>query len=86
MTNWRTELTRQFKLNGETWADVVANTLTEAELDIEFDSGYGIAEGVPFTLWTKNYVYFPVQYDGAEMACAVPRNPNGQPTPHFGGG
>jgi len=70
---------------GETWGDIEAITLTEAELDVEFDTGFGGAEGEPFTVWTKRRVYFPACYDGAEWVSSVSRYPDGKPTHHIGG-
>ena len=67
------------------WENVVKCTLTEAELDVPFDSGYGGSRGKPFTLWTKTRVYFPVVYDGAEWVSSVPRDPCDAPTLHVGG-
>lgn len=55
-------------------------------LDIEFDDGFGCAEGPPFLLWTENYVYFPVQYDGSEFIGSAPRNPCNIAQFHVGGG
>ena len=85
-TNWREDITEALAENGETWADVEAHTLTDEQLDKKFDHGYGGTEGAPFTLWTKNNVYFPGCYDGAEWVQSVPRNPNGHATEHVGGG
>jgi hypothetical protein len=28
-------------------------------------------------MWTKDFVYFPHEYDGSESVQSVPRNPNG---------
>lgn len=58
----------------------------KACLDHQFHDGYGGEEGLPFTLWTKERVYFPVVYDGSEWVASVPRNPNGEATEHVGGG
>jgi hypothetical protein len=85
-TSWREDITELLTQNGETWADVEAHTLTDEQLDKKFDHGYGGTEGAPFTLWTKNNVYFPGCYDGAEWVASVPRNPNGHATEHVGGG
>jgi hypothetical protein len=60
-------------------------TLTSAELDRAFDTGYGGEEGVPFTAWSDDWVYFPVCYDGAEWVGYVPRNPCSIKTKHWGG-
>jgi hypothetical protein len=83
-TTWRKELAAKFKqYPGE---GLVAVTLTDAELDEEFDSGYGSPKGAPFTAWSQNRVYFPVGYDGAEWIGSVPRNPCDEATEHQGGG
>lgn len=65
--------------------EIIATTLTEQELDVKFDDGYGGAEGVPFTAWSKTRVYFPVCYDGSEWVDSVPRNPCDDPSSHVGG-
>ncbi len=85
MTNWKTKLDDKLNENGESWPDVEANTMTEEEMTQSFNDGYGNPEGCPFTVWTKNTVYFPVCYDGAEWVGSVSRNPDGQPTSHIGG-
>ena len=82
---WRKLITLEMKEVGEKWSDVVACTLSEAELDVPFDIGYGAPEGQPFTVWTTNRVYFPVQYDGAEWAASVSRIVDRVPTEHIGG-
>lgn len=86
MTTWRKEIQRELDLHGETWSDIESSTLTPEEAGAEFDSGYGGSEGVAFTVWTKNRVYFPAVYDGAEWVGSVSRNPDGKKTPHIGGG
>lgn len=65
--------------------DAESCTLTDEELDVEFYAGFGSPNGKRFTLWTKNKVYFPVCYDGAESVECVSRNPDGKPTEHVGG-
>lgn len=85
MTTWYTLLTEILEYNNESWEDIESSTLTDTELHISFDKGFGGIEGVPFTIWTKNFVYFPAVYDGAEWVSSVPRHPNGQPTNHIGG-
>jgi hypothetical protein len=86
MTTWKDQLLREMEAHGETLADIEANTMSEADMAREFDNGYGGTEGCPFTVWTENYVYFPICYDGAEWVGSVARNPNGVPTDHQGGG
>lgn len=83
-TSWRQLIVAEMRLRDETWREVKSCTLTEEELDEKFDAGFGLPEGKPFTLWTENRVYFPVEYDGAERAASVARNPDGKATEHVG--
>ena len=87
-TTWRQEIGHEMSERGESWDDVVHVTLgAHGGLDVEFDPGYGATKGCPFTLWTKNRVYFPACYDGAEWVESVPRNPRvNEATEHVGGG
>ena len=82
---WR-ELVAQAMAVAHDDGPIVASTLTADEWDREFDDGYGLPEGAPFTAWTATRVYFPVKYDGAEWAGSAPRNPSSEPTQHQGGG
>jgi hypothetical protein len=70
---------------GELFEDIESSTLTDEQLDTKFDNGYGGSQGCAFTVWTKNHVYFPAVYDGAEWVAYVPRHPNGEATSHVGG-
>ncbi|WP_177171835.1 hypothetical protein [Nitrosovibrio tenuis] len=47
----------------ESCEDVVRCTLSEDDLLAEFDDSYGTIEDKPFTLWTKERVYFPAVYE-----------------------
>jgi hypothetical protein len=85
-TNWRKEIDNALRCNKECWRDIYECTLTQEELNKEFDPGYGGEEGLPFTVWTKDYVYFPACYDGSEWVAWVHRNPDGHATSHVGGG
>jgi len=84
-TTWRKELVGTLAEYGETFADVVSNTMSDEEMDKEFDAGYGCEEGLPFTVWTKQRVYFPLCYDGSEWVGSASRNPDGHPMSHQGG-
>lgn len=84
-SSWRELISRALEEQREAWSDVVRCTLTDAEMDVRFDEGYGSAEGKPFTLWTAQRVYFPVVYDGSEWVESVPREPCDEATKHFGG-
>jgi len=84
MTTWRNTITDYLEGN-DTIKDLEI-TLTDKELDVEFDDEYGSVEGKPFYAWSKDYVYFPVCYDGAESVGAMPRNPSKDEPVHYGGG
>ena len=85
MTNWKEMLIAAMQKRGETIKDIEANTMSKKEMLKQFDQGFGGTEGIPVTVWTKNTVYFPIQYDGAEWVGHVSRNPDGKPTDHQGG-
>lgn len=88
------------KAGWECWADmlaecmqkandpgpVIACTLSPAAMSWPFDSGFGGTCGEPFTAWTRDRVYFPVCYDGAEWVGSAPRHPCDEATEHVGGG
>lgn len=77
-------LKEAFANNKEDYSKMVT-TLTEEELNKEFNDGYGCSEGEPFTSWGEKYVYFPVVYDGAEWVGSAPRNPCDEKCFHVGG-
>ena len=79
MTTWRKEIGNDVLSQSE------AIYPKDLDLDKVFDSGYGGSEGEPFTLWTKDRVYFPAVYDGSEWVASVPRNPCDIATVHIGG-
>jgi hypothetical protein len=85
MATWKQLIEDEFQYTGDTWDDVVSSTLSEAEANEEFDNGWGLTRGKPFTLWTTKYAYFPVMYDGSEWVGYVSRNPDGVKTEHVGG-
>lgn len=80
----------------ETWGEMITTvaagdtiihcTLNAEQLDTPFYSGFGGTDGAAFTAWSEKYVYFPVQYDGAEWVARVPRDPCDVATEHVGGG
>ena len=88
LTCWRLEIEKVMRQNGDDMANVEAFAPESGDwLDWDFDDGFGGTNGVQFLVWTERYVYFPVCYDGAEWAGAVPRHPcDTPPTYHFGGG
>ena len=84
MANWKSLIQEKCESNGET-IDQIVCTLSESEMLREFNDGYGGSEGMPFTAWSENYVYFPVVYDGAEWCGSAPRHPCDKATNHQGG-
>ena len=79
-TTWRKEITERMIQNDDKDINNYVTTLSEEELDTEFDKGC-----LPFTLWTTWYVYFPIECDGSEWCGSVERNPTSNPTWHQGG-
>lgn len=85
MTSWRAMIREEMDIHNDSFDNVEGCTLTEEELDSDFDGGFGVAEGKPFTLWTLARVYFPVVYDGSEWVGSAPRHPCAETTAHQGG-
>jgi len=81
---WRVLILDEMAKYNESFDDVVLCTITDEELDISFDAVYGHVQGKPFTLWTKNKVYFPCTFDGSEFVGSVSRDPDGISTDHIG--
>ena len=75
MTSWRELFFDAFLATEDRWPDIVYCTLSEHELDIEFDSESDDVEGYPFTAWSREWVYFPAQYCGSEWVAYAPRQP-----------
>lgn len=59
---------------------------TDDDMNKAFDYTFGRICGVPFTAWSAEWVYFPVQYDGRESIGRAPRNPCNHANEHVGGG
>ena len=84
MATWRKMIQAEQAARND--GPLIACTLTDEQLDREFNDGYGGTEGAPFTAWTEGRVYFPACYDGAEWVWSAPRNPCDEATDHVGGG
>jgi len=84
MANWKEMLIEVFKKTGDDF-EKMETTLTDQELVKEFDNDFGCVEGLPFTAWGGNYVYFPVVYVGHESVGYAPRNVCDIKTFHQGG-
>ena len=74
-TCWRELITERMRWNMDSWSNVIDCTIGDLELDRRFDATHGKEEGVPFTLWTWDWVYFSHEYDGADLCLCVRRNP-----------
>lgn len=85
MATWRELIKDEMKNHKDSVEFIVGSTLKIEDWGTEFDEDYGCTEGVPFTLWTEDRVYFPVCYDGAESVGSVPRHPCDEITAHIGG-
>lgn len=44
-------------------------------LDFEFDDGYGSADAPPVIAWSKSYVLYIHEYDGAQSLKWIPKYP-----------
>ena len=86
MTTWKREFDEFYEAEQKKNDTIIACTLTDDEMNAEFDGGYGGNEGKPFTAWSDKYVYFPICYDGSEWVGRAPRNPCDEATEHQGGG
>ena len=54
--------------------------------EIEFDDGIGGENGMSFVVYTQNWIYFSMTYNGKEWVASIPRHPNSDWEPeHFGG-
>ena len=67
-TCWKDLISKEMEEEKESWRDVVRCTLSEEDLLAEFDNGYVGSKGKPFTLWTKERVYFPAIHNATEWA------------------
>ena len=80
MATWRKALD---EIRGD--EELIACTMTEEQLDTEFDPGWGGTEGCAFQAWTKTRVFFPLCYDGSEWVGEADRNPCDRAREHDGG-
>jgi hypothetical protein len=84
MTSWR-ELITNAMSGDDSWAEVVALTLSQVELDAKFNNNYGSPVREPFVLWTRRYVYFSVDEDGKKSVARVDRFYNTYPGTVYAG-
>ena len=84
MTTWRKELEQAFIKTKDSW-ETLQITLSEEELNKEFEDGAGEQEGNSFYAWSDNWVYFVNSFDGMERVDYIPRNPTSQVKPYHHG-
>jgi len=95
-TTWRKLIINEMKNNDDLWDNIVGMVPENTGSNVgwyntEFCDGYGTVEGESFVVWTVNWVYFAVVYDGSEWVGSVPRSPmfahiNKFKPEHHGGG
>ena len=85
MATWRELIKYEMKHNGDSFDNLVGSVF-DGDIDDVFCDGYGNAEGCNFQLWTSEYVYFPICYDGAEWVGSANRHITKQSLRHQGGG
>lgn len=78
LTSWA-ELLETAREDAEDNSPLAARSRTDEEMAVQFDPGYGGTNGLPFTAWTEDRVYFPICYDGEEWVGSAPRNPGDRP-------
>tara|TARA_R100000951_G_scaffold101420_1_gene92990 strand:+ start:44159 stop:44389 length:231 start_codon:yes stop_codon:yes gene_type:complete len=74
MATWKEHFKETLEETGDKYEDLVC-TLSDTQLNREFDDGYGGPEGTSFTAWSEEYVYFSRDYDGADYIDYALRNP-----------
>lgn len=89
MRDWRGMITQEMLKHGDSWDNLDASTINDAQLDnidgitIDEDEDLHRLPSTRFTLWTASRVYFPVhrgEYDGGPILGSVPRHPTYEAT------
>jgi hypothetical protein len=76
MTTWQQLITQELEKNSENWNSIVNFIgLKEGYLYQEFlnDFGKRNLDNFCFTIWTVDFVYFPVVYDSVMSCGSAPR-------------
>ncbi len=68
MANWMEMLEAEVLKNKDNINNMVC-TIHPEDLRKEFEDGFGLGNGKPFTAWSERFVYSSDHYDGA--ACVV---------------
>jgi len=72
---WREMISAEMRSNKDSFCHREYCTVTDEVLAQKFDAYSCRPSGVPFVLWTTDYVYFSHDYDGMESVQSVPRHP-----------
>lgn len=84
LTSWIECISGEMRKNKDDWENMETSTLTDEEFYAPFEARFGGIQGKPFTLWTRDFVYFPVRSGDYEWCGSVPRNPCDKATEHKG--
>ena len=80
LVTWRELIQARMNYVEDSFDNVIAIEVNkEGDLDVYFDCGFVHSEAPAFTVYTRDYVYFPHEYDGSEYVMRIPRNPTGKP-------
>jgi hypothetical protein len=83
-TTWRKKIQEEMNINGDSFDNLIGSIFDD-DIDDEFEDGYGGTQGCEFQLWTTNYVYFPICYDGSEWVGSANRHVVNASLAHQGG-
>ena len=88
VSTWRKKISKEMEINGDSWDGVeyvyVGRTQNEKYhgqrmnadwLDERWVYGHAGGDERAFFVWTKDFVYFGITYDGLQEARSVPKNP-----------
>lgn len=85
-SSWKAMVHEKMQENGDRPENVVRIDTVEGGMDLQFEHDTGEVMGPAFTMWTRDFVYFPVATnhdqgpDIQESVGYVPRKPGA--TPH----
>jgi hypothetical protein len=83
---WGFFLANEFRSRGDSYENIMAATLSDADRDAPLNwYKSGSSAHIPWLIWTKLRVYFPVVYDGYLSVGSVPRDPCDERAEAFGG-
>ena len=76
-TTWKELILIEMEKYNETLDDIISNTMSEEEMNKEFDNEWGGNSAYYFTIWSKTRIYFSAVNDGVfNLVESISRNPN----------